>query len=206
MNGLEPVLMCHRPGASPLGKSLFLDRDGVLVDFEDKYLISRSAIKPIPGSAEALRVLSDSGYSLAIVTNQSCVSKGYISLDEAIEIHCSVVSILDPQHEFISWSAMCPHDSQDQCSCRKPQAGMIESLGEKFSVRLPGSWLVGDSLSDMECGKKVESRTCMVHTGLGKEQISKATRMQYARIDMRAENLFEAAQMIARITDSELRY
>lgn len=47
----------------------------------------------------------------------------------------------------------CPHNPDEDCSCRKPKAGMILQSLNDFEIDLNNSWLIGDKISDIECAK-----------------------------------------------------
>ena len=50
-------------------------------------------------------------------------------------------------------SIFCPHNPDENCTCRKPKSGMILQSLNDFSIDLENSWLIGDKLSDIECAK-----------------------------------------------------
>ena len=52
----------------------------------------------------------------------------------------------------------CPHDLSDDCNCRKPKPGMLVRAQKKWGVDFAQSWIIGDSDSDVEAGKKVGCR------------------------------------------------
>jgi D-glycero-D-manno-heptose 1,7-bisphosphate phosphatase len=56
----------------------------------------------------------------------------------------------------------CPHDLGDDCGCRKPRPGMIEQALGRFAIDTARSWVVGDSLSDLEAGRAAGIRGILV--------------------------------------------
>ena len=66
---------------------IVLDRDGVINYDSDEYIKSVDEWVAIPGSLEAIARLSKAGYTVAVATNQSGVSRGYYDLDELAAMH-----------------------------------------------------------------------------------------------------------------------
>jgi D-glycero-D-manno-heptose 1,7-bisphosphate phosphatase len=56
----------------------------------------------------------------------------------------------------------CPHDLSANCGCRKPRPGMIVQALERFPIDTARSWVVGDSLSDLEAGLAAGIRGILV--------------------------------------------
>ena len=61
-------------------KAAFLDRDGV-INIDHAYVHKIEEFDWVPGVLEAARALSEAGYLLVVVTNQSGIGRGYY--DEA---------------------------------------------------------------------------------------------------------------------------
>ena len=62
------------------GAAVFLDRDGTINE-EVGYLDRMEKLRLIPGAAEAIRLINESGMKAVVVTNQSGVARGFF--DEA---------------------------------------------------------------------------------------------------------------------------
>jgi D-glycero-D-manno-heptose 1,7-bisphosphate phosphatase len=56
----------------------------------------------------------------------------------------------------------CPHEVSEGCGCRKPLPGMLTRALERFAIDPGRSWVVGDSLSDLEAGRAVGVRGILV--------------------------------------------
>jgi D-glycero-D-manno-heptose 1,7-bisphosphate phosphatase len=150
-------------------RAVFLDRDGVL----NKALVRNgrpfSPIHPedfavIPGIAEACQRLRQDGFLLAVVTNQPDVARGRQTRSGVATIH----SLLRAQVP-LDGIYMCPHDDTEDCSCRKPKAGMLFAAAEDLHLDLARSVMVGDRWSDIEAGHRAGCRTIFVDYGY-KEQ------------------------------------
>jgi D-glycero-D-manno-heptose 1,7-bisphosphate phosphatase len=44
----------------------------------------------------------------------------------------------------------CPHSPTENCTCRKPNIGMIQQSLDDFDIDLENSWLIGDKSSDIQ--------------------------------------------------------
>lgn len=65
-------------------------------------------------------------------------------------------------HEFVA----CIHRPKDGCSCRKPEAGMLLQLSQKYDIDLAGSYMIGDQETDISAGKKAGTRTIRIANDL----------------------------------------
>lgn len=136
-------------------RAVFLDREGVLTPKLPKgaYLLRIEDAILVNGVAEALRSLVDQDIPLFIVTNQSCVSRGMISLEDCEAIHEKIVLDLHRAGIPIVASRLCPHADRDACACRKPHPGMILDLCESYGIDPGQSAMIGDSVTDIQAGE-----------------------------------------------------
>lgn len=83
------------------------------------------------------------------------------------------------------------------CKCRKPAPGLLLRAAREMRIDLGGSFLVGDSLRDIQAGKSAGVKTILVLTGNGKKTAAwlrgRPTRM---RPDHIAKDLPSAARRI----------
>lgn len=150
-------------------KAVFLDRDGVLSkNIDGDYIRNISQIKLLPSAKEAVAKLYDANFEIVIVTNQAAVNKGIMSYSDAKIVQSEIVRLLDPSGVIDIKSEICPHTSNDSCSCRKPEPGMILSACEKYDLDLQRSYMVGDAWSDMQAALAAKVRPIMVLSGRGK--------------------------------------
>ncbi|MFW9827331.1 MAG: D-glycero-beta-D-manno-heptose 1,7-bisphosphate 7-phosphatase [Candidatus Thorarchaeota archaeon] len=152
-------------------KAIFLDRDGV-INKEISYLSHPDDFKFIEGSIEALKILKQKNYLLIIITNQAGIARGYFSEDTLKKIHTKMLSMLKENSIEIDDIYYCPHhpDFSGPCNCRKPKPGMILKAKSKFDIDLSYSYMVGDTLTDIETGKAAQCKTVLVLTGYGCEE------------------------------------
>lgn len=149
-------------------KIVILDRDGVVNYDSDDYIKSADEWLPIPGSLEAIAKLKQAGYKIYIATNQSGIGRGLFSFAEFEKI-CEKMDILLHQHHgAVDGIFFCPHLPSDNCSCRKPKAGLLQQIEDEFAVSVANCWLVGDSLRDLEAGAIKNCQLCLVLSGKGR--------------------------------------
>lgn len=153
--------------------AIFLDRDGVLIENRSDYIREWSQVKIFP---EAIHALSNSvikNYKVVIVTNQSAVGRGLISLDTANYINHRLVNLIQQHGGHVDGIYMCPHKPDDNCSCRKPKPGLLFQASEELSLNLQRSWIIGDAWSDVQAGQTAGVRqTILVKTGRGRTQLT----------------------------------
>ena len=150
---------------------MFLDRDGVIIENRSDYVKSWEEVCFLPGALEALRRLSRTEYALVLVTNQSAVGRGIISLEQATEINRRVIAEIGAQGGRVDASYMCPHRPDEGCDCRKPAPGMLLQAAEELDLDLTRSYVIGDAASDVEAAWAAGVHGILVLTGLGKEQV-----------------------------------
>lgn len=151
-------------------RAVFIDRDGVIIENRDGYVRSWSEVRFIPGALEALAKLGGSRYAVVLVTNQSAVGRGLISLHEAQEINRCVVAEIRAHGGRMDAVYMCPHRPDEGCTCRKPAPGMLLQAARELELDLASSTLIGDALSDLAAARAVGVRGVLVLTGRGSDQ------------------------------------
>jgi D-glycero-D-manno-heptose 1,7-bisphosphate phosphatase len=152
-------------------RAIFLDRDGVLIENRSEYVREWSHVKIFPAAIKALSHLH--GYKIVIVTNQSAVGRGLISLEIADEINKQLIEVIRKNEGQIDGVFMCPHTPDDQCNCRKPNPGLLLQAAKELSLDLHRSWMIGDAWSDLLAGKAAGVRgVALLKTGRGSEQLS----------------------------------
>lgn len=134
-------------------RSIFLDRDGVLIKIRKKknkpYSIDElDKISIIKDTRRTLKKLKKN-FLLIMVTNQPNVSRGLVKKSEVIKINKYVKKILNLDDIYC-----CFHDNKDRCKCRKPKAGMLINAKKKWKIDLKNSFMVGDRKKDIDAGKK----------------------------------------------------
>jgi D-glycero-D-manno-heptose 1,7-bisphosphate phosphatase len=151
--------------------AIFLDRDGVIIENRPNYVRSWEDVAIFPQAVSALSRIRSSPYKIVIITNQSAVGRGILSLQEAEAINQRLVAELEHAGCRIDGVFMCPHAPEAQCACRKPQPGLILQAVHTLSLDVSQSWMIGDAWSDLQAGRSAGiPQTVLVRTGRGQEQ------------------------------------
>jgi histidinol-phosphate phosphatase family protein len=151
--------------------AIFLDRDGVIIENRSNYVRRWEDVAIFGQALTALAQVKSSPYKIVVVTNQSAVGRGIISLETVLEINDRLVKIIKQTGGRIDGVYVCPHAPQDLCACRKPKPGLLLQAADELSLELSRSILIGDALSDILAGQAAGvQQTALVQTGLGVEQ------------------------------------
>ena len=161
-------------------KAVFLDRDGVIIE-QVAYLSRPEQAVLIPGAVEALEIIHRHGDVAVVISNQSGVGRGYFTAAAVDAVHDRKQKRLGVQGEYVDAFYYCPHAPDEKCSCRKPSPEMILRAGERFGADVGSSLMLGDRMSDLECGVNAGcAASVLVLTGYGEEQAPKAREAGFA--------------------------
>lgn len=149
-------------------KPIILDRDGVINVESPDFIKSPEEWKPLKGSLEAIARLSQAGYDVIVVTNQSGVGRGLFSADMLGQIHVRMIDYIHQAGGKISSIAFCPHVDADECNCRKPKSGLYDELAQGLGISFNGIYSIGDSLRDLQAAQLAGAVPVLVKTGNGK--------------------------------------
>ncbi|HPV31173.1 MAG TPA: D-glycero-beta-D-manno-heptose 1,7-bisphosphate 7-phosphatase [Methylotenera sp.] len=153
-------------------KLVILDRDGVINQDSTQFIKNPDEWIPIPGSLEAIALLNQSGFKVAIATNQSGISRGLFDMATLNAIHDKMHHALSSYGGRVDAIFYCPHAADEHCHCRKPEAGMIEEIGKRFSIDLVGVPAVGDALRDLQAFANAGCQPILVRTGKGEATLA----------------------------------
>jgi D-glycero-D-manno-heptose 1,7-bisphosphate phosphatase len=148
-------------------KLVILDRDGVINYDSDKFIKSPAEWVPIPGSLEAIARLNQAGYRVVVSTNQSGITRRLLDISTLNAIHQKMHTAAQQLGAHIDAIFFCPHSADDNCDCRKPKAGMLHTIAQRFDVSLKGVPSIGDSLRDLQAGFVLGCIPYLVLTGKG---------------------------------------
>lgn len=168
---MDPINMDNVSKPGETFPALFLDRDGVIIENREAYVRSWADVEIYPQALAALARIRSWPGRIVIITNQSVVGRGIIPLEVARAINRRLVEQIDRAGGRIDGVYMCPHAPQDECSCRKPQPGLLRQASQALSIDLQRSLMIGDALSDIQAGKAANVReTVLLRTGRGRAQ------------------------------------
>ncbi len=150
-------------------KAIFLDRDGVINRMAG-FITKPEQFELIPGVAEAIKAVNQSGYLAIVVTNQPVIARGDCTFEELQTIHDKMETELGKVGAFVDAVYVCPHHTDKgfrgerpeykcKCDCRKPRPGLLFQAAEDFNIDLSESYMIGDSDRDVEAGKNAGVKT-----------------------------------------------
>lgn len=155
-------------------KAVFLDRDGTINKYVG-FLRNINEFELLPGVAEAIKKINESGYLAIVVTNQPVIARGEVTIPELQLIHNKMETLLGAEGAYLDAIYYCPHhphkgyegevaELKIDCECRKPKPGMLIKAAEDFNIVLENSWIIGDGENDVRAGKAAGCRTALIGT------------------------------------------
>jgi len=177
-----------------MSKWLLLDRDGVLNLDNPPYVHKIEDYKFVKGVIPALKKISNAGFKIIIITNQSGIARGMYSEQEFRILSEYITSELKKARVAIMATYHCPHHPEitGQCDCRKPKPGMILHAFKDFNINPEQDevWLIGDGDRDVEAANNASLRIQTIKTKTqGRDPDESSIKPQ-------AENLAEAVDII----------
>ena len=168
-----------------LSPAIFVDRDGTIMEDCD-YCSDPKDVRVFPGVPEALRRLKSRGFKLIIITNQSGIGRGLMTIEQYRAVEAEVLRQLDG---LIDATYFCPDVPGPNSNCRKPAPGMILQAKQEHGIDLARSFFIGDKEIDVECGRNAGVGTIRVQTGFQQDTTASTA-------DWVAKNLPAAAEII----------
>lgn len=168
--------------------TLFLDRDGVLnVRTPDDYVKTPDEWIPVPGLETSMQQLSGAFGHIIVVTNQAGIGRGFMTEADLEAVHQKMLDLIHAAGGRIDAIYHCPHRRDEGCNCRKPATGMALRAKVAFpDIDFTQSWMVGDSISDMELGLRLGMTTVLIHGKVEEAELLKDMAVDY-RFDSLAE-------------------
>lgn len=155
-------------------KYIILDRDGVINLDSPDYIKTSEEWIPLANSLQALVQISQLGYQIIIVTNQSGIARNFYSKETLNSIHQKMLMLVREMGGGILDIFFCPHGPNDNCLCRKPATGMYDAIKTKYpDINFQQTYSVGDSLRDLQAGQQSGCLPILVKTGNGLKTIEK---------------------------------
>ncbi len=150
---------------------IILDRDGVINEDSDDYIKSPEEWVAIPGSLEAIARLSQNGYQIVVVTNQSGIGRKLFTIETLNAIHIKMNTHLAQYGGVIDAIFICPHLPRDNCGCRKPKPGLYNDVSERLRIPLNKVYCIGDKMTDIKAIESAGGKPVLVRTGKGQSEI-----------------------------------
>ena len=150
-------------------RAIFFDRDGVLIK-DVNYINDPDKVTLLKGVTKLLRYTHKLGFLNIVVTNQSGISRNFFSwkdYEKVTKRMCKIIDHPNPIHAIYA-NGEGPNELHPNESWRKPNPNMILKASEDFKIDLSKSILIGDRLSDIQCGENAGLKYLVhVRTGHG---------------------------------------
>ena len=182
-------------------KLIILGRDGILNEYRDDHVKAPAEWVPVPGALEAVSRLNHAGWHAVVATNQAGIGRGMIDMASVNLIHAHMNKLMQAQGARLDAVFFCPHTPEDQCECRKPQAGMMREIGRRYGVDLHQVPVAADTLRDLQAAHAAGCEPHLVRTGraagLDEAQVEQ-WRQQVPGVRVHADLAALAEHLIAR--------
>jgi len=182
--------------------AIFLDRDGTICE-EVGYVNHLSRSRLLPNSLEAIGLINQAGLLAVVTTNQSGVARGYFSQDLVEAVHAKLQASVTGAGARLDAIYYCPHHPTEGtppwravCECRKPEPGMILRATREHGIDLSRSFVVGDSVADIEAGASAGVPGILVKTGYGRGLLEHQRHRFKTEPVHTADDLLEAVRFI----------
>ena len=174
---------------------IFLDRDGVINHFPGKgvYVVREKQFRFLPGALRAIRLLTEKGFRLVVVSNQGCVARGLITKANLKRLTKRMLKEVKASGGKIHKVYYCMHQRSDRCACKKPKTLLFEKAMKGLRLKRKEVYFIGDSEEDVAAGHAIGCRTVLVLSGRSKK---KDLRYFPRKPHFVEKNLWEAAQCI----------
>ena len=151
-------------------RTIFIDRDGVINKdpggwTEHSYVTEWKDFHFLPGVFEALKLLNKNGMRVVVISNQGGVGKGYFTKEKLNKLNSIMLEEINRNGGRIEGVFYCIHKSEDNCDCRKPKTSLFEKAAREYGIDFEDTYFVGDSLVDVQAGKRIGCRTVFVLSG-----------------------------------------
>lgn len=176
--------------------AVFMDRDGT-INREVGHLKRADDIELLPNAASAIRALNRQGLLAVVVTNQPVVARGDVTEAQLQHIHAKLEWMLGQEGAYLDGIYACPHHPDSgfagevaalkiDCRCRKPETALVDAACAQMAIDPRASWFVGDTTTDVECGRRAGLRTIVLQTGHAGRDGKFPVRADYEAPDLQA--------------------
>ncbi|MFD2793789.1 HAD-IIIA family hydrolase [Promicromonospora vindobonensis] len=159
-------------------RAVLFDRDGTLVH-DVPYNGDPDAVVPVPGARRVLDGLRADGLRVGVVSNQSAIGRGLLTSARVDAVDERVRRLLGP---FDTWQR-CPHRPEDECTCRKPEPGLVLRAAAELRMFPAECAVVGDIGSDVGAAVASGARSVLVPTEVTRREELSAAPVVAATLD-----------------------
>ena len=203
-----------------MNKAIFLDRDGVIneIIYHHDIGVIDSPFTPgqfhlRDGVAQAIREINGSGFLAIVATNQPGIAKGHFDEHVLNLITEKMVNDLALGGAHLDDIYTCLHHPKGNgngkgdpryimdCTCRKPKPGLLLEAARKHRVNLAASYMIGDSITDIQAGTSAGCTTFLI--GHLKCDLCRIMEKSGVKPDFIVPSLLEAVRIINQSRKSE---
>lgn len=163
-------LFCHMTGKTPKTRVLFIDQDGTLVhDPKDNYqLDSWVKLRFMPGVFTWLgRIAAELHYELVLVSNQDGLGGRDFPEDPFTNIHNHLLQSLAGEGVIFSEVFIDRSFPHEGLPTRKPGTAMLKNYLDNPAYDLPGSFVIGDRVTDIQLAANLGAKGIFLKTPHG---------------------------------------
>jgi D-glycero-D-manno-heptose 1,7-bisphosphate phosphatase len=175
--------------APAIRRAVILDRDGTIV-VDRGYLDDPTQLCLLPGAAQGLRSLHERGHQIIVVSNQSGVGRGRLTLTRMHEINALLTRMVEAAGAKLDGIYCCPHRPEDDCACRKPKTKLVLDAAAALGFDPNDCVVIGDKSSDIELGRRLQATTMLI------SENGRASDGTWIEADFVIRDLAEAARVI----------
>ncbi len=189
-------------------RAVFLDRDGVINRLvyhqEAGVLDSPFTLEQfvfLPKVAAAIKTINRMGFKAVLVSNQPGIAKGHFNLDTLKKMQAKMQGNLAKEDARLDMVYYCPHHPREgkgkyrrTCNCRKPKPGLLLKAKREMKLDLRRSYMVGDSITDIQAGKKAGCKTILI--GNQKCDLCRLLSKNRVKPDHIVSSLYQATKLI----------
>ena len=131
--------------------AVFLDRDGT-INHDTGYVSDAATVEILPGVAAAIRRLNERNIPVVVITNQSGIARGLISVASYEAVRARIDELLAAEGASVTATYACPHhpDFTGPCECRKPGTLLYETAAREHGLDVKRSLFAGDRWRDVQ--------------------------------------------------------
>ena len=174
---------------------VFLDRDGTL-NWDPGYLNDPAAMRLLPGVGPAVARLNQAGLKAVLVTNQSGVGRGIISIKVLGAIHQRLQELLAESGAWLDGIYACLHRPDEGCDCRKPASGLVAQARRDLGLVAARSFVIGDRAIDIALARNIGGTGVFVLSGYRPEEEEAQMKARGLSPDYTANDLSEAVDWV----------
>ena len=153
-------------------KAVFLDRDGVINKERKDYVKSIEEFQILNNIPKSIKMLKEKGFLVIVITNQSAINRGLITIETLNEIHNYLQNFLKENNTSIDDFYFCPHRPDENCKCRKPNPGMLIKAAQEHNIDMNQSFMIGNSLTDIQAAQKSGCKGILLNQNQERETIA----------------------------------